>query len=70
MINTTTRQFESDLARVVNNAALPACIIRLVLEKVTSQVAAIEQDCIAREQSQEAQTEEAQSEEEKETEKG
>ncbi len=57
MINTTTRQLEADLAQVVNNAALPACIIRLVLEKVTAQVAAIEQDCIAREQAQEAQAE-------------
>ncbi len=63
MINTTTRQFEADLAQVVNNAALPACIIRLVLGKVTSQVAAIERDCIAREQSQEAQTEEEKVEE-------
>lgn len=52
MINATTRQFEADLAQVVNNAALPACIIRLVLEKVTAQVAAIEQDCVAREQAQ------------------
>lgn len=54
MINATTRQFEADLAQVVNNAALPACIIRLVLEKVTSQVAAIEQDCAVREQAQAA----------------
>ena len=52
MINATTRQLEADLAQLVNNAALPACIIRLVLERATAQVAAIEQDCIAREQAQ------------------
>lgn len=52
MINATTRQLEADLAQLVNNAALPACIIRLVLESATAQVVAIEQDCIAREQAQ------------------
>ena len=52
MINATTRQLEADLAQLVNNAALPACIIRLVLERATAQVVAIEQDCIAREQAQ------------------
>lgn len=64
MINATTRQLETDLAQVVNNAALPACIIRLVLEKVTSQVAAIEQDCVVREQAQAAQAEQENTEEE------
>ena len=52
MINATTRQLEADLAQLVNNAALPACIIRLVLERATAQVVAIEQDCVAREQAQ------------------
>lgn len=52
MINATTRQLEADLAQLVNNAALPACIIRLVLERATAQVVAIEQACIAREQAQ------------------
>lgn len=52
MINATTRQLEADLAQLVNNAALPACIIRLVLERATAQVVTIEQDCIAREQAQ------------------
>lgn len=52
MINATTRQLEADLAQLVNNAALPACIIRLVLERATAQVVAIEQDYIAREQAQ------------------
>lgn len=62
MINATTRQLESDLAQLVNNAALPACIIRLVLERATAQVVAIEQDCIAREQAQ-AQAEQAKTDE-------
>ena len=64
MINTTTRQFEADLAQVVNNAALPACIIRLVLEKVTAQVSAIEQDCITHEQAQAEQAEKENAEDE------
>ena len=52
MINATTRQLEADLAQLINNAALPVCIIRLVLDKYMNQVTSIEQDCIAREQAQ------------------
>lgn len=49
MINATTHEFETNLAQLVNNVALPACVIRLALERVLAQVSSIEQECIVKE---------------------
>lgn len=48
-INTGTKDFENGVTSLINSSGLPPCILRLVLEKLLSQICEIEAHIVEQE---------------------